>query len=115
MGLSRAQQLQLLQHQIASAALSGVEVQEIERRVIEPSNCLEDDKTALRLYAFSFLPRFDQRRLALDRLAEAQRQLGSARRRRVQRQRPERIVATEGAESIAGPRRRASPPEGPRT
>jgi hypothetical protein len=68
MGLSRAGRLQLLQHQIASAALSGVAAEAIDRDVIVASNCSEEDKAALRLYAFSFLPRFDQRRIALDRL-----------------------------------------------
>ena len=70
-GLSRARRLQLLQHEIASAALSGVGVEEIERSVIAPSSCSEEDKTALRLYGFSFLPRFEQRRVALDRLRAA--------------------------------------------
>ena len=71
MGLSRARQLQLLQHQIASAALSGARADEIERNVIARSPCAEEDKSALRLYAFSFLPRFDQRRIALDQLSAA--------------------------------------------
>ena len=69
-GLSRAGQLQVLQHEVASAALSGAGADEIERAVIAPSNCSEQGKAALRLYAFSFLSRFDQRRIAFDRLAE---------------------------------------------
>ena len=70
-GSSRAGQLQVLQHDVASAALSGAGADEIERTVIAPSSCSEHAKTALRLYAFSFLSRFDQRRIAFDRLAEA--------------------------------------------
>ena len=69
--MSRARQLQLLQHEVASAVLSGAGADQVERRVIAPSSCSEDDKTALRLYAFSFLPRFEQRRIALDRLRAA--------------------------------------------
>lgn len=75
MSLTRANQLQLLQYEIATAALSRVSVDEIERSLIAPSSCPEDDKTALRLYAFSFLSRFEQRRIALDRLCAAQREL----------------------------------------
>ncbi len=71
LGLGRAGQLQVLQHQVASAALSGAGADEIERCVIAPSSCSEQAKAALRLYAFSFLPRFDQRRIAFDRLSEA--------------------------------------------
>ncbi len=93
MRLSRARQLQLLQHEISSAALTGAGVDEIDRSVIAPSRCCEEDKAALRLYAFSFLPRFDQRRIALNRLWAAERGgVGSARVRRgvdVHRQRPE--------------------------
>ena len=68
--LSRPRQLQVLQHEVASAALSGAGADEIERTVIAPSSCSEHAKAALRLYAFSFLSRFDQRRIAFDRLAE---------------------------------------------
>jgi hypothetical protein len=70
LGLSRAGQLQVLQHQVASAALSGAGADEIERCVIAPSGCSEKAKAALWLYAFSFLSRFDQRRIAFDRLSE---------------------------------------------
>ena len=80
--MSRAQQLQLLQHQIASAALSGVGGEEIEDGMIAPSSCSEEDKAALRLYAFSLLPRFDQRRIALDRLCQAGREEAKSRRPR---------------------------------
>ncbi len=73
MALSPSRELQLLQHEVASASLTGVDVNEIERRLIAPSNRSEDDKTALRLYAFSFLSRFEQRRIALERLRTAQR------------------------------------------
>ena len=66
--MNRQGQLQLLQHQVASAALSGLKVDEIDRELIAPSDCSEDGKAALRLYAFSFLPRFDQRRIAFDQL-----------------------------------------------
>ena len=69
-GLSRAAQLQVLQHEVASAALSGAGADEIERTVIAPSSCSEQGKAALRLYAFSFLSRFDQRRIDFDRIAE---------------------------------------------
>ena len=79
MGLGRARQLQLLQHEIASAALSGVGMDEIERTVIAPSECSGDDKTALRLYAFSFLPRFEQRRIAFDRLSTSRPELARSR------------------------------------
>ena len=82
MDLSRARELQLLQHEIASAALSGVGMGEIERSVIETSSCSDEDKTALRLYAFSFLPRFEQRRLALDRLATSRPEAARPRRPR---------------------------------
>ena len=68
--LSRARQLQVLQHEVASAALSGAGADEIDRTVIAPASCSEHAKAALRLYAFSFLSRFDQRRIAFDRLAE---------------------------------------------
>ena len=66
--MNRQGQLQLLQHKVASAALSGLKVDEIDRELIAPSDCSEDGKAALRLYAFSFLPRFDQRRIAFDQL-----------------------------------------------
>ena len=71
LALSRAGQLQVLQHQVASAALSGAGPDEIERCVIAPSGCSEQAKAALWLYAFSFLSRFDQRRIAFDRLSKA--------------------------------------------
>ncbi len=68
MGLNQSAQLQVLQHQVASAARAGANFEEIERGVIEPSSCSQEAKRALQLYAFSFVPRFDQRRIAFDRM-----------------------------------------------
>ena len=120
MGLSRARQLQLLQHQVASAALSGVKAHEIERSLIAPSTCAEDDKAALWLYAFSFLPRFEQRRIALDRLRAAVAQDARS------RSGPSLPVAAAPTDDEAAKRslergwetsvrRKAVPSEGPRT
>jgi hypothetical protein len=60
--------LQALQHEVARAALTGVPYDEIDQRVIDPSPISDEEKTALRLFAWSFLPRFELRRMALERL-----------------------------------------------
>lgn len=65
--------LQVVQHDVACAALTGVELEQIEERVIGLSSCSDEEKQALRLYAWSFLSRFELRRMALERLQVAQR------------------------------------------
>lgn len=62
--------LQVLQHQVASAALTGRGFEEIDESVITASGCSDAQREALRLYALSFLSRFELRRMALDRLFE---------------------------------------------
>lgn len=56
------------QHEVASAALTGVAVEEIDERVIGPAPLSEGEKTALRLFAYSFLSRVELRQMALERL-----------------------------------------------
>lgn len=68
MSINQNVRLRAVQHQVASAALTGAAFDEIERDVILPSGCSERERDALRLYAWSFLSRFEQRRIALDRL-----------------------------------------------
>ena len=60
--------LQSLQHEVASAALTGVPAKEIDERVIDPSRITDEEKAALRLFAWSFVSRFELRRMALDEL-----------------------------------------------
>lgn len=60
--------MQTLQHEVASAALTGNPYNEIEERVIGPSPLSDEEKAALRLYSWSFLSRFELRRMALERL-----------------------------------------------
>jgi hypothetical protein len=57
-----------LQHEVASAALSGVTCDDIDEQVIAPSAVSAEEKAALRLYSLSFLSRFELRRRALDQL-----------------------------------------------
>jgi hypothetical protein len=61
--------LQELQHDVAHAALTGVPNKEIAE-VIDTSLVSEEEKAALRLFACSFLSRFELRRMALDRLLD---------------------------------------------
>ena len=63
--------LQLAQHEVACAAITGVGFDEIDKGLIAPSACSDAEKDALRLYACSFLSRFELRRMALDRLRDA--------------------------------------------
>jgi hypothetical protein len=60
--------LQTLQHEVACAAITGVPCEEINERVIDTSPVSDEVKAALRLYSWSFLSRFELRRMALDRL-----------------------------------------------
>lgn len=62
------ERLQLVQHEVASAALTGIPAKEIDERVIDPSPLTDDEKGALRLFAWSFVSRFELRRMALDEL-----------------------------------------------
>jgi hypothetical protein len=60
--------LQTLQHEVACAALTGIPCEEIDERVIDTSPVSDEEKAALQLYSWSFLSRFELRRMALDRL-----------------------------------------------
>lgn len=68
MSVNATARLRTVQRQVASAALTGVSFHEIQRDVIERSGCGARECDARRLYALSFLSRFEQRRIALDRL-----------------------------------------------
>jgi hypothetical protein len=59
-----------LQRDVASAALSGIPGDEIDKLVIDPSPITEGEKAALRLYCWSFLSRSELRRMALERLRD---------------------------------------------
>jgi len=65
--------LQILQHEVACAALTGVPCEEINERVIDTSPVSDEEKSALRLYSWSFLSRFELRRMALDQLQDLSR------------------------------------------
>ena len=64
--------LQVLQHQVARAALCGVDPEKIEEQVIDPSNLTDEEKAALRLFSSSFrkagADRFELRRRAFEDL-----------------------------------------------
>ncbi len=66
--------LQLAQHEVACAAITAVGFDEIDKGLIAPSACSDAEKDALRLFACSFLSRFELRRMALDRLRDAGRE-----------------------------------------
>ena len=59
--------LQGLKHEVARAALAGVAREEIDE-VIDTSLASDDEKSALRLYSWSFVSRVELRRLALGQL-----------------------------------------------
>jgi hypothetical protein len=59
-----------LQQDVASAARSGIPGEEIDKLVIDPSPITDAEKDALRIYCWSFLPRFELHRMALERLRE---------------------------------------------
>ena len=57
-----------LQQDVASAALSGVPGEDIDRLVIAPSLISDAEKDALRMYCWSFMSSDQLRRMALNRL-----------------------------------------------
>jgi hypothetical protein len=59
-----------LQHDVSSAARSGIPGEEIDKLVIEPSPITDREKAALRIYCWSFLSPPELRRIALKRLRE---------------------------------------------
>jgi hypothetical protein len=61
--------LQGLQHQVSCAALIGAPSEQIAE-VIDTSLASDEEKAALRLFAWSFLSRFELRRMALERLRD---------------------------------------------
>ena len=73
--------LQGLQHDVAHAALTGVPNKEIAE-VIDTS-LVSEEKAVLRLFACSFLTRFELRRMALERLLDLSLESEDPARRRV--------------------------------